>query len=175
MPDEADRRDAEPAAKADEMTIVHGTAVAVGGRAALIRGPSGSGKSDLALRCIFKAPNAMTREQALLVSDDYVELRTVQDGDGAQQLRISAPDQLRDKLEVRGLGIAPVACVQDASLVLIVDLVARGDVERFPSPIPTETLRGVALPCIQIHAFDASAPEKLLLALTQDLERWDSP
>ena len=48
------------------MLLVHGTTVEIAGQAVLIRGPSGSGKSDLALRLIDGG--------AQLVADDQTEL-----------------------------------------------------------------------------------------------------
>ncbi|MEC8006219.1 MAG: serine/threonine protein kinase, partial [Pseudomonadota bacterium] len=48
------------------MERVHGTCVAIDGAGVLLRGPSGSGKSDLALRLIDGG--------ATLVGDDQLEL-----------------------------------------------------------------------------------------------------
>lgn len=48
------------------MVLFRATAIELNKAAALIEGPSGSGKSDLALRCIGRG--------ARLISDDYVEL-----------------------------------------------------------------------------------------------------
>jgi serine kinase of HPr protein (carbohydrate metabolism regulator) len=53
----------------------HGTAIAIGSHAALIRGASGAGKSDLALRCLAVAPTALIPGPARLVADDRVELK----------------------------------------------------------------------------------------------------
>lgn len=74
---------------------IHGTCVAIGGAGALLLGPSGSGKSDLALRLIDQG--------AELVADDRVALH-VADG----QLLASAPTGLPPLLEVRGIGLLPV-------------------------------------------------------------------
>src|SRR5262245_43436739 len=85
----------------DAAELVHGTCVAFGRSAALLRGPSGSGKSDLALRFLFLArrgPAAL--EPPTLVADDQVRIRR----EGARLL-VEAPATLRGKLEVRGLGI----------------------------------------------------------------------
>ena len=54
-----------------QSVMAHATAVAIGGRAVLLRGPSGSGKSDLGLRLIDAG--------ASLVADDQCQLSRVGD------------------------------------------------------------------------------------------------
>ena len=107
-----------------EVERVHATAIAVGDRAALIRGSSGSGKSDLALRCLGLGPSALVRGAVKLVSDDQVVLKHE-----GSCLRASAPPQLRGKLEIRGLGILEVDGVTEANVVYLMGLVtpAEGD------------------------------------------------
>ena len=97
--------------------LVHGTCVAFGAHAALLRGSSGSGKSDLALR--FLALPADGGMAPRLVADDQVVVEAQAGG-----LVVSAPDTLAGKLEVRGLGIMTLPHVTQAKLVLIVDFVA---------------------------------------------------
>ena len=104
-----------------EVDYIHATAVAVGRRGALIRGPSGSGKSDLALRCLAICPSALLRDVVKLVADDQVILRREQSG-----LVATAPPTLRGRLEVRGVGILEVAVAGEADIVLVADLVSRG-------------------------------------------------
>ncbi|MFY9875348.1 MAG: aldolase, partial [Rhodomicrobium sp.] len=79
---------------------VHGTCVALGNAGALLRGPCGSGKSDLALRFLY-LPSDRLREEVALVADDQVILR--RDGD---DIVASCPKLLDGKIEVRGCGIA---------------------------------------------------------------------
>ncbi len=120
-----------------------------GGTAA---GPPGSGKSDLVLRLIGAGWD--------LVADDRVVL------DGRD---LSAPEALRGMLEVRGLGIfqgLPVAGA--ARLELVADLVPRDGVARLPAPSAWEP---AAVPRIALHAFDASAVDKLGWALDAALGR----
>jgi serine kinase of HPr protein (carbohydrate metabolism regulator) len=148
-------------ADAPEQTT-HGTAIAAGGRAALIVGPSGAGKSDLALRCMALAPSPLIPEPARLVADDRV-LVTFEGG----RLRVAAPATIRGRLEVRGLGIVEVASVDSADLVLVVDLAEAGPIERLPDPAPRRAIQGVSLPVLRLAPFEASAPVKLLLALSQ--------
>jgi serine kinase of HPr protein (carbohydrate metabolism regulator) len=140
--------------------LVHATAVAVGGDAVLIRGPSGSGKSDLALRCLAVAPCALIPAPAGLVADDQVRIERVGD-----RLRASAPPAIRDKLEVRGLGIVTVPAVPAADVVLIADLVSAAEIERLPEPMPPVRLLGIEVPVLRLAPFEPSAPIKLLMAL----------
>lgn len=133
------------------MKSTWGTSVAIDGLGVLIRGPSGSGKSDLALRLIDNG--------ALLIADDQTEL--VREGN---RLVARAPEVIQGKLEVRGVGIVPVPSVVRAPLVLVVDLVPAEQVPRMPEP-GTWSKDGISMPLIVLHAFEASAPAKLRLAV----------
>ena len=80
------------------------------------------------------------------------------------ELWAAAPATLKDLMEVRGIGIVRVPALAEAPVALVVDLVAAPDIERCPEP-ERETLLGVALPKLRLHAPDASAPAKLRLAM----------
>jgi len=136
--------------------------VAIGEAAALIVGPSGGGKSDLALRCLALGPSALIPEPVYLVADDRVHLEVV-----SGRLRIGAPEAILGKLEVRGLGIVTVPCRPSADLVLVAELSAPEAIERLPDPPPQRGLLGVSVPLLRLAPFEASAPAKLLLALMQ--------
>lgn len=136
---------------------IHATSVAFDAGAVLLRGPSGSGKSDLALRLIDKG--------ATLVADDRVDLR--RDGD---RLVARAPSPLHGLLEVRGIGIVRLPSLLDAPVALVVDLVDRTAVERMPADAEAELL-GIALPQLAIDPFDGSAPLKVMLAIRQAASR----
>jgi HPr kinase/phosphorylase len=139
--------------------LVHGTCVAYGAHAALLRGSSGSGKSDLALRFLALAGDGDMAPR--LVADDQVVVEAQ-----AGTLKVSAPDALAGKLEVRGLGIMTLPHAEHAKLVLVVDLVARDEVPRMPpEPLPRITLLGVRVPNLQLAPFELSAPLKLKMAL----------
>jgi HPr kinase/phosphorylase len=140
--------------------LVHATAIAVGGRAAVIRGASGAGKSDLALRCIVLAPSPLAALPAVLVADDQVRLERA---GGALLAR--APDSIRGKLEVRGLGVVAVPCTPSATVSLIVDLAHPDTIERMPGLEMRTRLLGVELPLLRLAPFEPSAPAKLLVAL----------
>ena len=106
---------------------VHGTCVALGDACALLRGSSGSGKSDLALRFLYLPADRLGAEPAL-VADDQVILR--REGD---HVMASCPETLNGKIEVRGCGIAKLkAGAAKATLKLVVDLDWTGDRPRFP-------------------------------------------
>ncbi len=119
---------------------------------ALIEGPSGSGKSDLALRALDAGWS--------LVADD----RTLLWASGGR-LFGRAPDALAGLIEARGLGILPAPRRAFAEVRLIVHCVPAETVERLPSDV-AETLLGVALPRVRLAAFEASATAKLGRALT---------
>ncbi|MEA3080229.1 MAG: hypothetical protein QOF05_1637 [Sphingomonadales bacterium] len=129
---------------------LHATAVALDGRAVLISGPSGSGKSDLALRLLDRG--------FVLVSDD----QTIVKKDGARLLA-TAPPTIAGKLEVRGIGIVDVERADDAPVALIVELTS--DIQRLPDDSRERPILGVRVPLITIDATTASAPSKVALAL----------
>jgi serine kinase of HPr protein (carbohydrate metabolism regulator) len=140
--------------------LVHGTCVAFGGRAVLLRGAPGSGKSDLALRFLALQPQGEAR--ALLVADDQVFIEARADG----ALLASAPATLAGKIEVRGVGIVEVPFLRQAELRLVCDLVDERDVPRMPPETWERTkIAGSALPLLRLAPFGASAPLKLKIAL----------
>lgn len=142
--------------------IHHGTAIALGHCAVLIRGPAGSGKSDLALRCIGLAPTALIPSQATLVADDQVQITRT-----GETLKAEAPATISGMLEVRGLGILAVPSLASANLTLVADLTTPEKIARFPDPKPQADLLGLSFPLLLLAPFEASAPLKLLLALAQ--------
>ena len=129
---------------------VHASSVARDGRSVLITGPSGSGKSDLALRLL---DHGFT-----LVSDDQTIVRK----DGSR-LVASAPPTIAGKLEVRGVGIVDVERIDNVPLALIVELT--GEIQRLPDDSRERLILGVRVPLISIDATTASAPSKVALAL----------
>jgi serine kinase of HPr protein (carbohydrate metabolism regulator) len=138
--------------------LLHASSVARDGDAILLLGPPGSGKSDLVLRLLQSGWS--------LVADDQVALRAEAGG-----LRPDAPAALHGLLEVRGLGIfGPMPVAAKSLLRLVAHLVPRADIARLPEP-EAWSAAGVSLPAIRLHAFDASAPAKLALALDAVLGR----
>ncbi|GEO82419.1 HPr kinase [Pararhodospirillum oryzae] len=141
------------------LPTLHGTALERAGQAVLLRGPSGSGKSDLALRLLAHGFH--------LIADDRVVV-----AEHAGHAVASAPPALSGLLEVRGLGIVSVTAVAGPiPVALVVDLVPGGPLERLPDPAST-ALAGVSVPLVRLDPMETSAPLKVALALT--LARGDS-
>jgi HPr kinase/phosphorylase len=131
---------------------VHASAVRVGERAVLIRGPSGSGKSRLAFDLVL-AGRAGQLPPAVLVGDDRVRLDT----EGGE-LWVRAMPALAGLIEIFGLGIRRCDFVTEAPVGLVVDLAA-ADGERLPPPEALQiTISGVALPRIPVAVGQSPFP-----------------
>lgn len=133
--------------------MIHATTVAIDGRGVMILGPSGSGKSDLALRLIDRG--------AVLVSDDYTRLRR---DDAA--LLASAPITIGGRIEVRGLGIVPSPHIDDIPVALAVRLGV--PVDRMPDST-MELFVGMPIRMLPLDPRPASAPLVVELALRHRL------
>ncbi|MCW5700833.1 MAG: HPr kinase/phosphatase C-terminal domain-containing protein [Rhodospirillales bacterium] len=133
------------------MQHIRGTCIAVNGHGVLIRGSSGSGKSDLAVRLID--------EGATLVADDYTCV-AIEDG----AVMASAPAAIQDLLEVRGLGILPFPSASPVRLEVVIETGNSGAMERLPRDATTEIL-GVAVPLFKLVPLEASATAKVRLAV----------
>ena len=129
---------------------LHVSAVAIGGRAILIGGRSGTGKSDLALRLIDRG--------AILVSDDYTYVHRV-----SGRALASAPATIAGKIEVRGVGIVERESATDIPVALFVDL--DGQPERLPGGEERIAIAGVSIPIVALDGHQASAPLKVEAAL----------
>lgn len=123
----------------------------VGGRwlGVLVEGPSGSGKSDLALRALGQGFR--------LVADDRVVLWTSE-----RRLFGRAPDTLHGLIEARGLDVLRLEALPLCEVGLVVRL---GAPERIPDPA-FEDILGVRLPVLTTPAFEESGPAKLSRALS---------
>jgi HPr kinase/phosphorylase len=137
------------------MIKVHGTSIEIYGKGILLRGESGSGKSDLALRLIDGG--------AKLVSDDYTEIYL---RDNVTVL--GPPDLIKGRIEVRGLGLMEMPFAKDIPLKLIFDLMPFNTIERMPAP-NFFSVNGARFPVRPIDPFMASAPAIVRLAARLDI------
>lgn len=152
-----DRQATSPGAShANAGELVHASCVAWHGRGILLRGPSGTGKSALALRLVEAG--------ALLVADDYVELAH---GHDPERLEARPPARIAGLIEVRGLGLVRLPYLRRITLALIVDLVdaySQEALERMPMR-REEVLAGITLERIRIAQDDPAVIVKIRLAL----------
>ena len=133
------------------MEQVYATAVAYRGFGILIRGPSGSGKSDLALRLIDDGAN--------LIADDQVIIESVR-----EELYLSSPDTISGLIEVRGFGVIKIESVRDVKLGLIVDLDPSFKTQRSPK-MKEELIKNIIVPVINMKAFESSVLARIKLIL----------
>ena len=136
---------------------VHGTCISQDGAGILIRGTSGAGKSDLALRLI--------NHGACLVADDQVTLNAHK-----EQIIASAPKNLFGLIEVRGIGILRLPPSTPTPVRLVVNLVEHKNIERLPESKVANIL-GISIKRIDLWAFESSAIAKVILALDLALNR----
>jgi hypothetical protein len=151
------------AAKPMSEANIHASCVALGTRGILLLGPSGSGKSDLALRLID--------DGARLVADDRTILFA-----SKGKLQARAPASIKGLLEVRGLGIIELPVRPMVKIALVVRLGREGP--RLPVPgfyhMPTPVRAAAKVPLIVLDARFASTPAKIraaLAAFSRDLLR----
>ncbi|MDE1972330.1 MAG: HPr kinase/phosphatase C-terminal domain-containing protein [Hyphomicrobiales bacterium] len=148
-----------------DQRTTHASAVLVGARAVLIRGPSGSGKSRLALELI-EAGHAGRLRFARLVADDRVRLEAV-----GGRLLASPAEALAGLIEVRGAGLLRMPYETSAVVGVVVDLAA-ADASRLPNRDRRKTeVEGISLPRLAVAA-DAAALPALLAILNSSAESW---
>jgi len=133
---------------------IHASAVLVGAKAALIRGPSGSGKSRLAWNLVTAATEGLL-PFARLVADDRLHLEC-----HSGQLLARPAQALEGMVEIHGLGIRRIEFEPVAVVGLVVDLAA-ADAARNPRADST-TIDGITLPRLGVAA--ETAPLPLVLA-----------
>jgi HPr kinase/phosphorylase len=125
---------------------IHASAVLVGAKAALIRGPTGSGKSRLVWDLVTAASQG-TLPFAKLVADDRAHVES-----HSGRLLVRPAPELAGMIEVHGLGIRRIEFEPAAVVGLIVDLAAE-DARRYPEPkAAIAQIAGIKLPRLAIAA-----------------------
>ncbi|MDB5525888.1 MAG: serine kinase [Rhizobium sp.] len=90
-------------------TLVHGTAVVIGTAGIILVGPSGSGKSAMAVRLMSGARRA--GQFSALLSDDQVFVEAVNG-----QIVATGPEAIKGLIELRGSGIGRLSTIEHAVL-----------------------------------------------------------
>ena len=135
---------------------IHATVISIDSSAIALRGPSGSGKSDLGLRLIS--------DGAILVADDRCDLSITKD-----TITAAAPIEIAGIFEVRGLGIFRLDYLERARLRLVVDLCEPYMVERMPKKEQCIDW-GIPIPLVRLTPFEASAANKVQIALRHAID-----
>ncbi len=118
------------------MSLVHqASCVALDGRAVLIEGPPGSGKSNLALALIDRG--------AVLIGDDAVTLELQ-----GERLVANPPPNIAGLLEVRNLGLFPFPATSGAPVALVLRFDPAAP--RFIETAEQVELAGIRLPLIRL-------------------------
>ena len=130
----------------------HSTSVVIEDLGVLIKGKSGIGKSDLALRLIDSG--------ATLISDDLTICKKIDD-----YLYLYPHSETKGLLEVREIGIMTVPYVENIKLTLVVELVEK-EFERMPGMMSCSIL-GIKFPKIKIFGKNSSAVAKIKIKLNQ--------
>jgi serine kinase of HPr protein (carbohydrate metabolism regulator) len=154
---------------AAEAPTIHASAILIGAKAVLIRGPSGSGKSRLAWD-LLQAAEQGTLPFARLVVDDRALVEAHSNKYGGRLLVRPAPT-LAGMIEIYGLGVRQLPYEPVAAVGLVIDLAA-ADADRLPAEKAEKTtISGVALPRLTVAAGMAALP--LVLAWVRTIPGGD--
>jgi serine kinase of HPr protein (carbohydrate metabolism regulator) len=131
--------------------LIHASCLALGEDGVMLRGPSASGKSSLALRLIDQGAD--------LVGDDYCQY-WVRDG----ALWAAAQPPLAGLLEVRGIGVISLPYRRQIAVRAVIDLCPGDMIDRLPEREKT-TIHGLFIPCYRLDPFHNDACAKVRLAV----------
>lgn len=132
---------------------LHATALVAGGAGVLVFGPSGAGKTSLALAAI--AMEQALGRFAMLVADDRVWLSVA-----AGRLVAEVPEAIAGLVEIRGLGPVDILAERRAVIDRVVRLVPRAQAPRVAGEgALDEPLPGIRLPRLDLpeHAIEGGA------------------
>ncbi len=148
--------------------LIHATTIFLEGYGIIISGPSGIGKSALALDLLNDAHGfdyiLLNSGNNLLVADDQTYIgKTVVNGE--QQIFAQCPQNIEGKLEVRGLGIIDVPFKSPVQIHLYVEII-----DTMPMRMPVLQkqyilLQGIRIAKIQIYKQDTMAKARVKAAL----------
>lgn len=150
-----------------DTTTAHGCMLDFRGIGVLIKGKSGSGKSETAIGLVERG--------GALIADDHVKIRNVNG-----ELTAFTDDFSRGFIEMRGIGIINVTNIYglgsirpDASLDLIVNLRPYSDlneVDRLGITRETEDILGVEVPCVDIPVAPGRDTARLVAVTALELQ-----
>ena len=140
------------------MINIHATTISYKNKGIMIVGESGSGKSDLALRMI-------EQKKAKLVADDRTEIE-IKNG----KIYAKCPDNIKNMIEVRGVGILPIKAKKRAVISLVVELVDDlAKIERMPQK-EKFFFADASVEKLKLYPFEVSAPDKIVIKLKSLLD-----
>lgn len=117
--------DRKQSQQAEAGQAIHATCIVIGTKAILLRGPSGVGKTSLAIELVQRAQHLGIF--AAFISDDRVFL-----SEANGSLIAAAPTTIQGLAELRGYGIITVPKLKKAPVALLLDFEPRADIERMP-------------------------------------------
>lgn len=133
------------------MINIHATTIEYKKKGIMILGESSSGKSDLALRLIMQ-------KNAKLIADDRTEI-AIKNG----KIIASCPQNIKNMMEIRGIGIINMKAKKNTTISLVVELVkSREEIERLPAK-ETFMFADACVEKIRLYPFDCSAPDKVVI------------
>lgn len=162
FPRASNRKHGDQMSSVSKATNLHGTAIVIGTSGLLFIGPSGSGKSSLALNCLQTAQQA--GQYCALIADDQV---FIEDAHG--QVVARRPSTTAGLIEIRHTGIAHIGSIEAAVLHLAIMIVEPQRANRLPPDEETYALPiGLHLPLLRI-AYNTTFPLKIIASMKPDM------